>query len=746
MKRSIFKQVILLAGLFALNVSFLKGQDLNSAISLTRSEQYDKAQALLEQLIQKEPANSKNYFFLGENYLLDYFADTISNSLKVATDAAKGIYQKGVDANPNDPLNYIGLAKIAFYQGNDQTADEMRKKARSLLLPYKNIKKISPPAPEYSFALAKIAESYVKEGEVDTSLAMPLIREAVKIDKKNKDIYLIAGDIYMLANDGSKAIESYKLAQFADPTSPTAAMKIGYVYVRGRSLQAAIPNFEDAINLNAEFAPAYRELGQLYSMAGRYEQSKEFFKKYLNLTAGNIPAKTRYVNALFYSKEYDEVIKNVEEIFAVDKSRTYMNRIAGYSAFEKNPPDYTKALGYMETLFKTVSPERIIWKDYYYMARILLRKNADYPKMVAEANSLQQQLDREKTRLSSATVAADKAKFKASVDNLSAQVTSVKDKISKADVEIDRGFGEYRKLLALRPEDRNLLNEMAINFYTYRRYNDAAHTWVKLIEPGKETPEDLMQIGRAYNNGENYKSADSMFNIIIQKYPDYLPAYTWTARTYSRMDPDFKLGLAKPKFEKLLSVAQKDSVKNVNDIMEGLTYLGYFHMLNKNYGKAQDYYNRMVNLDPNNKDYKVRGYNGLASIESTFAGEEKTLEGKLGYLARATDYYQKILAIDPANASAKASLRWVQDYQVSVKKGINPNEIKGVIRNSAGQPIPYASIRVKNTAAEQLSNTKGEYKFEIPQGSEILVISADGYQPKEVEITKSRLYNVTLDK
>ena len=68
MKRSILKQVILLVGLFGLSAGYTKGQDLNTAISLTRSEQYDKAQVMLEQLIQKEPANSKNYFHLGENY------------------------------------------------------------------------------------------------------------------------------------------------------------------------------------------------------------------------------------------------------------------------------------------------------------------------------------------------------------------------------------------------------------------------------------------------------------------------------------------------------------------------------------------------------------------------------------------------------------------------------------------------------------------------------------------------------
>src|SRR4030042_3712326 len=109
--------------------------------------------------------------------LLDYFSDTISNSLQIATKAAKDVFQKGVSANAGDPLNYVGLAKVATYLDDNNTAKEMRTKARSLLLPYKNLKKIVPPAKDYAFALAKIAESYIINGEVDTASALPLIRE-----------------------------------------------------------------------------------------------------------------------------------------------------------------------------------------------------------------------------------------------------------------------------------------------------------------------------------------------------------------------------------------------------------------------------------------------------------------------------------------------------------------------------------------------------------------------------------------
>jgi tetratricopeptide (TPR) repeat protein len=746
MKRLISRPAIFLAVLITgFSTGNLKAQsDLATAQKLTRSEQYDKAQAMLKDLIQKEPTNSKNYFFLGENYLLDYSADTISNSLAVYAKDAKEVYQKGTEANPNDPLNFVGLAKVAFYLDDYKTATDMRAKAKSILPPVpKNLKKINPPAPEYAFALAQIAESYVREGKVDTSQALPLVREALKIDSKNRDVNLVAGDIYNLVNDGTKAIYYYNQAEFADPESPTAEMKIGYIYVRGRALQAAIPYFEKAIELNANYAPAYRELGQLYLSAQRYDQSKEYFRKYLDLTAGNIPAKTRYVNALFFAKDYDGVITNVEDIFKVDKSRTYMNRIAGYSCYEKNPPDYNKALSYMETLFKTVPADRILWKDYLYMARILVKKNLNYPKLADDLKGMEQKL--EKDKIAPAATAADKAKKQATIADDNTKINDQKDAIAKTNAEIDRAFINYGKVLTFKPGDRSLLSEMASNYNMFRRYDDVAKTMSKLLDPSKDNTEDLLRIGRAYYNSEKYKTADSVFSAIITKSPDYVPAYLWMANTYSKMDPDLKQGLAKPKFEKLIEVAKSDSVKNAPAMMDAFGYLSYYHMMNGNFNRSKDYYQRMVNLDPNNKDYKIKGYSGIGSVELRATSTEKTNEGRLPYLSRSTDAYNKILAIDPNNAQAKAQIAYIHEFEASIKKGINPNEIKGKVIDPSGKPVPYASIRVKDTAVENMTNTNGEFKFEIPQGSEILVISAKGYKPQEIPITKSRTYPVTLE-
>ncbi|MDR2911524.1 MAG: carboxypeptidase-like regulatory domain-containing protein [Bacteroidales bacterium] len=752
MKSITLRSVLIMVALLVGSVFTAKTQDLNSAILFTKSEQYDKANELLNQLIQSEPSNSKNYFYLGENYLLEYFSDTISNTLTVAMNNARNAFQKGVDVGPNDPLSYVGLAKIASYLGDEQSANEQREKARSLLPPVpKNLKRISPPAPEYAYTLAKIAESYINlANDVDTSLALPIIREAIGIDSKNSDVYLIAGDIVILKNDASRAIYYYNLAQMADTESPTANMKIGYIYVKGRALQSAIPYFEEAIQLDENYAPAYRELGQLYLLAQRFEQAKEYFEKYLALTAGNIPAKIRYVNALFYAGDFEGVIQNVEEIFQLDRSRTYMNRIAGYSSLDKTPPDYDQALSYMETLFSSLDPDRLLPRDYQYMARILVRKNVGAAELANKAATLRAEIDRDRAR--AATVAAaERDALNAAIASKTAEADSLDAVIAGMNSNVDKAFDFYLKYADVLPDgspgDRALPQEITSMYNSLRNYAGVAKTLSLSLGSLPESIDAYMQVGRAYYNGARYQSADSIFNMVIQSSPDYIPAHLWVARTYSRLDPDTKLGLAKPKFDNLIEVASKDPVANAAELAEGLTFLGFYYTSEEDYPQARAYYNRLAELAPDNNEYKIRAYNGLGLIEQRLVANEKTNEGRLAVISRSTEYFNRILALDPNNASARNQIAYLRSYDASVRKGINPNEIRGVVTDAAtNAPIAFVSIRVKDTAAENLTNQRGEFRFEIPASSEVLVVSARDYRTIEIPITAARVYNLTLSK
>jgi tetratricopeptide (TPR) repeat protein len=731
MKTSFFKEIkLILTCILLIGYSELSAQTMEQAITAMKNERYDRADSIFQILVKTAPS-SKIYYLLGENTLLNFFSDSISNSLNVAVTEAKHHFQKGIELNPNDPLNYVGMAKVSFCVAENKSADEWRAKAKSLLPPYKKVSKIKNPN-EYAYTLAKLADSYIIFDRVDTAKALPYIREALIIDQTNSEIYIITGDIYILVNNGSLAIKNYNRAQDLDPTSPTANMKIGSIYFKARNLMAAIPYFEQAIALNKNYAPAYRELGQLYSMAGRFKESKEYFETYLKLTDQNIPAKIRYVNALFYSKNYSEVIKNVAEIFAVDQSRTYLNRIAGYSSYEMG--NYAQALVYMDRLFVNLAADRILKKDYIYYAHILVKKNQDYPKIYAELEIANEDLAKQKEKTESLKGPA-KEKERANEEPLAAKVTEIQEKLNAADAELTKAYEYYEKAIAFGEDDISLIQEKAYSQFNNKRIIDAADTWKRLIDKGKASEENMLMIGRAYYQGKEYDKAEEIFNQMIAKYPEHINAYLWIANNASAKDPDAKGGLAKAKFIALLSKAATDSVKYENEIFDALRYLGYNAIQSKNYEDARKYYSRMINLDPNNKDFVVKALESMASLCT-----------QLGEYDKAIGYDNKILAIDPSNTSAKSSIMYIQQVRSSAKPKADPNEISGVITNSSGMPIEGASVRVKDTAAEQWTNAKGEYRFTMPENSKALIISAKNYKAIEKQVTKSRVYNISLSR
>lgn len=269
----------------------------------------------------------------------------------------------------------------------------------------------------------------------------------------------------------------------------------------------------------------------------------------------------------------------------------------------------------------------------------------------------------------------------------------------------------------------------------YKFYTEAADTWSRLIAKGKDSEDNLLKIGRAYYQGKNYDKAETLFDQMIAKYPNSITAYSWAANNAAAKDPDSKLGLAKDRFVALIGKAATDSVKYANEIFDALRFLGYNALQADKNDLAKAYYNRMLNLAPDNKDFQIKALNSLS-----------TMYISVGNYANAVEANNKILALDANNASAKSNLQYIQALQTSAKPKANPNEITGVIKDSAGNPIAGASVRVKDTAAEMWTNGKGEYKFTMPEASTTLVISAKGYSTKEIPVTKSRVYNVTLSK
>jgi len=747
------KMLVMFIGLALIVSPFkMKAQDdLKAAIYLTNSQKYDLADAAFKDLIKKDANNGLAYYYYGQNIVKSYYADTLSMTFKEMQTACVPVYKKGTEVDTSIALNFVGLGRLALLAGNKAEADKNFNKAKSFLIPYKKIKNLRDKNPaQQALIYAKLAEAYIMGERVDTTHALPYMRKAQEIDEglkelkmadqRNPEIYLIAGDIYWLIPDGTNSIRNYNKANDIDSLSAPVKVKIGDIYLRGQNLNSAREYFLAAVRLDAKFAPAYRELGEVYAAAGQNVKAKENFKKYLDLSGENVPAKLRYVQSLFRTKDYDEALNQIEAIFKVDKSRNNLNRMAAYSCYEKKTPDYEKGLGYIETFFKNASPDKIIKKDYTYWGRLILKTKADYsqskPKNILDSAKIGKELrvaqaDLAKTNKTAKKLNADK--YAHAVDSLQQKFNELAKIIKTDSAEIARGFEKFKIAAKMDPTDKDILSEASMLAYNYKNYFVAADFYKSKAQITGET-NDYMMVGKSYYQAKSFEKAETAFNEVIKKSPDFIPAYSWLANSYSGSDPDNKLGLAKPKFEDLIAKASVDSVKNVQELYEAYRYMGSYYLLTKeDYGKAKEWYTRILNLNPS-KDLQARGYGSLG-----------IMYGKAKQYQNALDAYKKVLDFDPNNEAAKSNIEYYKKV-LSSQVVVNPNEISGLVKDDAGNPVMNCSVRVKDASNETFTNGEGKYRFEIPKDGGVLIFTAKGFKTKEVPVTKLRTYNVSLEK
>ncbi|WP_187774889.1 SusC/RagA family TonB-linked outer membrane protein [Pedobacter sp. BS3] len=70
--------------------------------------------------------------------------------------------------------------------------------------------------------------------------------------------------------------------------------------------------------------------------------------------------------------------------------------------------------------------------------------------------------------------------------------------------------------------------------------------------------------------------------------------------------------------------------------------------------------------------------------------------------------------------------------------------IQGKVTDEKGEPLAGVSIRVKNIRQSTVSNTKGEYKINVPNEDAVLVFSYIGFEVQERKVLKSTVINVSL--
>jgi tetratricopeptide (TPR) repeat protein len=532
-------------------------QKLNAALNLVASEQYENAGLAFEALLKSDPGNADVNYYYAETIIKDYYSDTLSNSMKEMIMKADDLFRKGLQKDSLNKLNEVGLGAVCLILKADTVAADKYFKKAEASLPLK-AKYLSP---KDARLLTKLGYSqFLNEKITRYKKALNYLNRAKEIAPEDPLIYLALGDLYLQKNDGKNALASYNKALSLNPKSPLPKIKIGNIYIRASNLTAARPYLDEARQIDSTFAPVYRELGELYTMAGQFNLAKTNFRKFLDLSGNNTPAKIQYAKALFRSKDYSTALTTIEEILAVDKSRNYLNRLAGYCCYDKKPPELIKGKMYLEEFFKNADPASIIPRDFLYYSRTLYKVS------------------------------------------------------NKDSVVLSQAFTAFEKAYTLDTNNVSLASEIASNYYYSRMYKKAI-LWINLKnQKGRTDKDDMMLIGKSYYQLKEYHNADSIFNKIILAQPDNMQAYLYLARTASSLDPTSELGLAQPKFEALVEKVGTETTKYAKELQEAYTYLGFYYLQKQDYAVSKTWYKKLFELDPANKQWQIQALKSQALI------------------------------------------------------------------------------------------------------------------------------------
>jgi len=504
----------------------LSAQNLEEAKRLTLNEQFEASSSSFRKLVEKEPAKGDNWFYYGENLLKSENQDS-----------AKILYSQGASNEAANPLNYIGLGKIAKLEGRQDEASQLFAKA----LQIGNNKNVE--------VLLRVAEAHILIDKKDIPQAFTLLQTAQKLQPRNPEAQLLQGDAFLESNDGSSAVKFYEEAHRLDPKSPAALLRLGQLWVRARNYQGkdgakgALEYYQEAVALSPDFAPAYHELGDLYAMAKRYPDAQTNYTKYLELSKGNIASRKRYASVLFLMADYPGALREIEKITAVDTSYNVLNRLAAYSYFETK--NFEAGLKSIEKFFLKQPESKILPTDYAYYGKLLSATGQDSLAILKITQA----------------IAAD---------------TSVYD----------------------------LYSDLGTLYAKQKRHPEAVAAYQKKVGAGKAVTNDYFRMGQSYYALKEFGKADTAFTMITDAQPKLVTGYVWRARSNSNLDPDSKLGLARPFYEQIVVLAEADTISSVKyqkDLLEAYRYLGAYFYFAKDYPNSTIFWEKVLAILPNDE-------------------------------------------------------------------------------------------------------------------------------------------------
>ena len=193
----------------------------------------------------------------------------------------------------------------------------------------------------------------------------------------------------------------------------------------------------------------------------------------------------------------------------------------------------------------------------------------------------------------------------------------------------DEAVVQYQKAIELDNTKTELWREISDAYEQKNDYTNAILAYQKYYQSlpaNEQTPDLQFQVGKLYY-GKGTQSdtltvsfderkaalaaADSVFTIIAAAAPDSYLGNFWRARTNSALDPETTQGLAKPYYEEVVTfLTDKNDPRYNSALIECYSYLGYYYLVANKLPESKEYWNKILAIDPANATAK-RALDGI---------------------------------------------------------------------------------------------------------------------------------------
>jgi len=340
--------------------SFAQDAEIKNAERLTDQDKRKKAVEVLQKATETYPAAAQLFYHLGQAQLL-------------AGDqaGAKSSFDKGVAANPKEPLNYVGQAHILILEKNGAQAKPLFDKA--IGLGKKNVATLQ------AIAKADLADKAYRKD------ALPLLQKAKEISPTDFKTALLLGDYYLLENQGGSCASAYEDAEALNPSSGIPPYKHALLFMRTKNIPVVEEDLQKAIKIDPEFALAHKELGELYYLKKDGNKAVKHYEIYLGLT-DSPEKKAQFIHAyyLFMARNFtkaNEVFKPISEKADVTPStlKFYARSLSEAGDLAESQKIFEKYLN---------SKDSVDASDYTSYASLLLKQKKDSLAAIAFQKSL----------------------------------------------------------------------------------------------------------------------------------------------------------------------------------------------------------------------------------------------------------------------------------------------------------------------------------------------------------------------